>query len=326
MQYNYLFDENDTWIGANVGAVRNAIRYSTKYSGYNDATIVTLQRIFKIKFIIIDTSDPTYSFIIPNGMMVTFIINKKNIRGFITEYNNNAYTIIGVDYKTYTNIYIKNNKIQILSNFRIIRLPNDEESRKYIHFAFLLKNSINNQYDMPIDHSEYMYNVVDNKFIYSFDEIPDYLKYFIYEKSWRFLTQQERETSWLYNSVFYNYLLDCQEKVDREARLREAALQEAALREAQNGGGSPQGQTGGSFRPSFENKSKLSYFIIVDLELYPGDSIPLIKQPVIACHIRYEKIRQAFAEMFGLLYRPLEFNQSGHVSLSSTEYQLKKTK
>jgi hypothetical protein len=67
--------------------------------------------------------------------------------------------------------------------------------------------------------------------------------------------------------------------------------------------------------------SKLSYYVIIDLELYPGDSIPLLKRPVIACNMRYEKIRQAFADMFGLVYQPLDFNERGHVSPSSVKYR-----
>jgi hypothetical protein len=67
--------------------------------------------------------------------------------------------------------------------------------------------------------------------------------------------------------------------------------------------------------------SKLSYYVIVDLELYPGESIPLIKQPVIACNLRYEKIRQSFADMFGIAYHPLEFYKRDHVAPSSVKYR-----
>jgi hypothetical protein len=67
--------------------------------------------------------------------------------------------------------------------------------------------------------------------------------------------------------------------------------------------------------------SKLSYYIIIDLELYPGESIPLIKQPVIACNLRYEKIRQAFADMFGFAYHPLDFYKRDHVAPSSVKYR-----
>lgn len=67
--------------------------------------------------------------------------------------------------------------------------------------------------------------------------------------------------------------------------------------------------------------SKLSYYVIVDLELYPGKSIPLLKQPVIACNLRYEKIRQSFADMFGLVYQPLDFYERGHVAPSSIKYR-----
>jgi hypothetical protein len=325
--WSFLYDENRVWIGDDENAVRNAIRYSSEYSG-NITAITIIERIFKIKFIIIDTSYPTDESFIPIGTMVYFLINKTQKKyGYITAYNQekDLYTIIDTYYIIYDNISRRRNKIQILSDYFCItntRLLVDE-ARQYTHFAFLLKTSILNEFDNTIDHWEYMYNVVDNKFIYSFDEIPDCLKYFIFEKSWRFLTPQERVGSWLNRSVFSQYLNDCQRKIDEiAARAHRDVVQVGGDNTTVN----TTIQTGEtrSFRPGFRNNSNLSYYIIVDLELYPGESIPLLKQPVIACHIRYEKIRQAFAEMFGLLYRPLEFNQSGHVSLSSVEYDLKK--
>uniref|UniRef100_A0A6C0KXD7 OTU domain-containing protein n=1 Tax=viral metagenome TaxID=1070528 RepID=A0A6C0KXD7_9ZZZZ len=66
-----------------------------------------------------------------------------------------------------------------------------------------------------------------------------------------------------------------------------------------------------SNRISVENDSKLSYYVIIDLELYPGkEGIPLSQKAVLSCQTRYEKIRQAYANLFGLQYRPNEFNSS----------------
>jgi len=57
-----------------------------------------------------------------------------------------------------------------------------------------------------------------------------------------------------------------------------------------------------------QDESKLSYYVIIDLELYPGkDGIPLSQKAVLSCQVRYEKMRQAYANLFGIEYRPNEF-------------------
>lgn len=72
--------------------------------------------------------------------------------------------------------------------------------------------------------------------------------------------------------------------------------------------------------------SKLSFYIIIDLELYPGaDGIPIGQKAVLACQNRYEKIRQAWAKIFGLVYRPKELDVVGHVAPSNIKYKKKKT-
>jgi len=60
--------------------------------------------------------------------------------------------------------------------------------------------------------------------------------------------------------------------------------------------------------------SRLSYYIIIDLELYPGeDGIPAGQKLVLGCQMKYEKIRQAWAKLFGLVYRPIELDVPGYV-------------
>jgi hypothetical protein len=54
----------------------------------------------------------------------------------------------------------------------------------------------------------------------------------------------------------------------------------------------------------FFNDSKLGYFIVIDLELYPGTSIPLTKRPSLACQVQRERINQSLAELRGTVYKP----------------------
>ena len=69
--------------------------------------------------------------------------------------------------------------------------------------------------------------------------------------------------------------------------------------------------------------SKLSYYVVIDLELYPGNSIPIGEKAVLGCQSRYEKIRQAYAQLFGIQYQPNEFLRSGFVAPNANAKQKK---
>ena len=59
------------------------------------------------------------------------------------------------------------------------------------------------------------------------------------------------------------------------------------------------------YRQQYIQKSdKWSYYVRVELELYPGESIPLEDYSSLICQFRYEKIRQIWAELFGTQYAP----------------------
>jgi len=62
----------------------------------------------------------------------------------------------------------------------------------------------------------------------------------------------------------------------------------------------------GGQRYSNSYDSNLAYYIVIDLELYPGETIPLQEKASLACQIRYEKIRKSYADIFGLIYQPKE--------------------
>ena len=51
----------------------------------------------------------------------------------------------------------------------------------------------------------------------------------------------------------------------------------------------------------------LTYYIVIDLELYPGKNIPLGQKAVLECQGRYENIRKSYADLFGYVYKPNEY-------------------
>ena len=62
------------------------------------------------------------------------------------------------------------------------------------------------------------------------------------------------------------------------------------------------------YSPYAQNSSyssnKWTYYVKIDLNLYPGESIPLEDYSSLVCQFRYEKIREIWAELFGTQYAP----------------------
>jgi hypothetical protein len=70
--------------------------------------------------------------------------------------------------------------------------------------------------------------------------------------------------------------------------------------------------------------SMLSYYVIIDLELYPGkDGIPYDKSLLIGCQNKYEEIRHAWADLFKLEYKPLSLY---HTSYDKKREDMKKSR
>jgi hypothetical protein len=59
-----------------------------------------------------------------------------------------------------------------------------------------------------------------------------------------------------------------------------------------------------------DQKSKLSFYITVELELFPGKSVNALQKSVVKCQSTFERIREAWANIFGFEYRPLPMTES----------------
>ena len=331
--YGFLFDDKGNWIGNNIQALRSVIRQDSKYWG-DDVAIKILERIFKIKFIIIDTTTPD---VFPKGTEVRYssdnglkkigVVLRSARVGNTDEY---LYDIQDPNNpeKVYPEISSVDNDVTLAEDgyYRVVSLGSDNtNANEFSQYAFLLLTTVPG----GAQHYEIMYSNQLNKFVYTFSEIPDYLKYLVYKTQWKYLDGRDRLESWYgKNNAFRDYLFDAEESA-MAANARKRRPNSNKL-----GGGFQDDDDNvfhGGERSGYVNvnngtnvktdDSKLSYYIIIDLELYPGKSIPLLKQPVIACHLRYEKIRHAFADMFGLYYNPIDFYQQGHVAPSSVKYK-----
>jgi hypothetical protein len=68
--------------------------------------------------------------------------------------------------------------------------------------------------------------------------------------------------------------------------------------------------TNNSSIPTYYANPNMSYYIVVDLELFPGDSISLADKKNLACQIQFDNIRKSYADFLGYQYQPSLLNTS----------------
>jgi hypothetical protein len=59
-----------------------------------------------------------------------------------------------------------------------------------------------------------------------------------------------------------------------------------------------------------DQKSKLSFYVTIELELYPGKSASLLQKSIVKCQSNFERIREAWADIFGFQYRPAPMSEA----------------
>ena len=74
-----------------------------------------------------------------------------------------------------------------------------------------------------------------------------------------------------------------------------------------------------------EQKSKLSFYITIELELFPGTSANTLQKSVVKCQSTFERIREAWSDIFGFQYRPAPMNEAYAYNLQQKDYNKPKT-
>jgi hypothetical protein len=76
-----------------------------------------------------------------------------------------------------------------------------------------------------------------------------------------------------------------------------------------------------------DQKSLLSFYITIELELFPGKSANMLQKSIVKCQSTFERIREAWADIFGFEYRPAPMNEAYAYNLSkSTNNDTRKNK
>ena len=65
-----------------------------------------------------------------------------------------------------------------------------------------------------------------------------------------------------------------------------------------------------SLNKAKDQKSLLSFYITIELELFPGKSANMLQKSIVKCQSTFERIREAWADIFGFEYRPAPMNEA----------------
>jgi hypothetical protein len=318
-QFRFMVDDNNNILGKQRVSERisrsataserepgeRVMKQEEYYWGDLTAASVS-EEIFGIKIVLISTGGMGARG--QNGTLVSFNDNKGNlIEGTIKnsnftgrDPNKHVADVETNNYVTYTNVPL--NILRPIPRYSIYCHDTDTDLRNVDKFIFMLYSNEN--------HFEALYveKARDNrKYLFNAADMPSYIKYMIFENCYRILPNDTFRDESSYGSIISlaGFLKDIQrlhliKSSENDGSMAGQLLYSKAR--LLNGG------QAGLQRYNVGYDPNLTYYIVIDLELYPGDHIPLETKASLACQIRYEKIRQSYADLFGLVYQPKELN------------------
>jgi len=160
----------------------------------DELAIKYIQNVLKIGIIIFNMVERTGDkFLI--GDTIILLEDGKQYKIIDITGNNTEYVLQGKDKNIIRNITL--DKIEkysdnIYSKFRI-ECPLEEFEFEVKDYIFIAKTSLNDDAGNSVIHYELVRNTGIGMYIYNFSQIPDYIKYFIYENCYRYFKPDVRQ-------------------------------------------------------------------------------------------------------------------------------------
>jgi len=292
-----------------------------RYYWGDEFAIRCFENIFQMKFILIDTT--------PNINRAPGVIREGDKVKIANSTNNNNNNSPNADTTGFVVQRDADNTVVETDDYERITVPNSEidatnyqDDRYKIYcldpiqtmnmslinrYAFIL-------YDPKQAHFEALYMTTKSmpeKYIFTpLYDIPSYIKYMMFVSCYRF--QNNPSTS----SVF-SKIIDLNKELDSLLSLTNAKIQDKTKvirpnQKLQYGGAPNPNQSvqnlatqylSSSTTPFAMYDSTLGYYIVIDLELYPGDSIDAARSVALSCSNKYNKMWGALADMVGQPYQ-----------------------
>ena len=263
--------------------------------------IASSESIFGVKIVLISTTG--IAGVGQNGSRVSYVDNNGNtIVGTTKNTNRTGSNPVNFtsdvekdNYDTNQNIPIK--IMRDIPRYSIYCHDTDENLANVDKFLFMLYSNDN--------HFEAIYNenLRDNrKYIYNASDIPSYIKYMIFENCYKLLSPEDRASSSFGEIKSISKYLNEMIIIYNEKIKNGPNAFSTSNKRLMNGG-----LVGGEkvfYSSGYD--SNYTCYVVIELELFPGKEIPLATKASLSCQIRYEKIRQSYADLFDLVYQPKE--------------------
>ena len=133
-------------------------------------------------------------------------------------------------------------------------------------------------------------------FVLSYEQIPKYIRFLV----WHSVVRLNK------NEDFRNVRI-----ISRDLRKigDEKLDYERVMTSKEDRGKKDSSQTGGSatrrhITSSLESSSRLSYYVVIDLELYPGKNIPITQKVSLSCQVKKNNILELLSKIMGTQFVP----------------------
>ena len=73
-------------------------------------------------------------------------------------------------------------------------------------------------------------------------------------------------------------------------------------------------------------KSKLSFYVTIELELFPGTSVNMLQKNRVKCQSTFERVRESWSDIFGFQYRKAPMIEAYAYNYQKKNKQLTKNK
>ena len=300
-----------------------------KYYWGDNLTIIAFEEIFNIKLVIIAKHDQNKTSIDLNSR-VEFKEDEEVMYGTVRKLEDNDTAIIITD--NYVNYTKPVNELELVKLYTVLRNDSSLKLNKntLLGFLFYHMNGAQGHYESiykkgvvgrQVNKRQYKFlpSIAVNK--YPFIIYMIFLSIYGFDQQGEFVQRGE-------DSVF------TAEKISKNESNPIRTVTQSMYKRYTNNlqGQETQGrrlsfQMGGQVKPyvttylqnSMNVDTKNTYYVVIDLDLYPGTSLTSGQKYRLSCANNYDKIKEAWSDIFGLQYEPGELDTSSVQSPIETQ-------
>jgi hypothetical protein len=306
-----------------------------KYYWGDEIALFALEDIFNVVFSLITVPDKAISKTPVRNSRVSFQEDGVTVYGDVRAIDNESGTMTIVS-DTYTSYQKEIAKVKLQHPYRIhdrfSHLVPDKDTR--LAFLRFEQNNLNGHYESIKYAPPETTRSVQENYTYMLNTtnvtnaLPSYLSFMIFKSVYGF--NLEGEFGKIKDTVYdkLRYVRDVTDHMNNAYEHHRSSLQ--TPKDTPDPSGTQDlvkihlgGQVGKFVTPYLQSSSSLNtkntYYVVVDLDLYPGKDISSGDRFRLNCSNRYDKMRSAWADIVGATYEPGELDETRYMRQENNE-------